>query len=211
MVAMAFITVEGIEGCGKSTQARRLADAWEGPVILTREPGGTAIGRQIRALLLGHEPAHLSPQAEALLFSADRAQHVAEVVRPSLELGRTVISDRYLDSSLAYQGYGRGLPLDALRSAATLATGGLTPDVTVLVDVPVGVGLGRVRGRGGRDRMEAEAVEFHERVRTGFLEMAAREPARFLVVDGAGTPESVFDLLRAGLIPRLRGEGGALR
>jgi dTMP kinase len=208
---MAFITVEGIEGCGKSTQARRLVSAWEGPVVLTREPGGTAIGQQIRALLLGHEPAQLTPQAEALLFSADRAQHVAEVVRPNLELGRTVVSDRYLDSSLAYQGYGRGLSLDALRSAAALATGGLTPDVTVLVDVPVGVGLGRVRGRGIRDRMEAEAIEFHERVRLGFLELAAREPARFLVVDGSGTPESVFDLVRAGLLPRLRGEGGALR
>ena len=211
MVAMAFITVEGIEGCGKSTQARQLVGAWVGPVILTREPGGTEIGRRIRGLLLGNEPAQLCPQAEALLFSADRAQHDAEVIRPNLERGTTVISDRYLDSSLAYQGYGRGLSLDALREAATLATGGLKPDVTVLVDVPVEVGLRRVRGRGPRDRLEAETIDFHERVRAGFLEMAAREPARFLVVDGTGSPKSVFALVSAGLIPRLRGEGGALR
>jgi dTMP kinase len=208
---MAFITIEGIEGCGKSTQASRLARAWAGPVVLTREPGGTELGRGIRRLLLGSEPGPIAPQAEVMLFMADRAQHVAEVIRPALAAGTAVISDRYLDSSLAYQGYGRGLPLALLRSAATLATGGLEPDVTVLVDVPVDLGLNRIRGRGAHDRMEREAVDFHERVRAGFLDLASGAPRRFLVVDGTGDPESVFARVRAGLLPRLGGEGGGLR
>lgn len=197
-----FITVEGIEGSGKSTQAARLAAALGPETVLTQEPGGTALGRAIRKLLL--DPAHgaLVAEAEVLLFFADRAQHVGELIRPALAAGRTVVSDRYTDSSVAYQGYGRGIPLDVIASVARAATGGLVPDVTLLVDVPAREGLARVARRGSRDRMEAEAVAFHERVREGYLGMAAREPGRFVRVDGLGLPDEVEARIRAALADR---------
>jgi len=193
-----FVTFEGIEGCGKSTQARRLAAAVGAQALLTQEPGGTEIGRTIRELLLDNRRRGMAPAAEVLLFFADRAQHVAERVRPALEAGRVVISDRYADSSLAYQGYGRGLALPDLRAALQLATGGLTPELTLFLDVPVEVGLGRIAKRGRSDRLESEQLAFHERVRAGYLSLAAAEPRRWSTIDGTSGEEEVFgQVLRA--------------
>ena len=181
---MAFVTLEGIEGSGKSTQARRLAK-WLGPeTLLTQEPGGTEIGRAIRGLLLDHGHRAMASAAEVLLFFADRAQHVEELVRPALEAGRNVVSDRFTDSSLAYQGYGRGLDRDLILAVARLATGGLQPDLTVRLDGPVDVGLARAGRRGPQDRLESEVREFHDRVRAGYLEMAEGDPRRWVRVDG---------------------------
>jgi len=199
---MAFITFEGMEGCGKSTQAKLLARALGPDVVLTQEPGGTAIGRAIRQLLLDPVNRAMSPEAEVLLFFADRAQHVAEVIRPALAAGRTVISTRYVDTSLAYQGYGRGLDLDRIRSVAVLATGGLRPDLTLFFDLPLEVGLARVVRRGVRDRLESEVREFHERVRNGYLELAAAEPDRWIRIDASGSEADVEARTRAAVEAR---------
>lgn len=182
-----FITFEGGEGAGKSTQLARLAARLEEsgvPYRLTKEPGGTPIGDQIRATLL--DPTlEMKPLAEFLLYSASRAQLVREVVRPALERGEVVVCDRYADSTLAYQGYGRGLPLPFLQSVTTEATGGLTPTLTVLLDIDPAVGLVRVAQRGQADRLEQADLSFHQRLRDGFLALAAQEPERWLVLDAS--------------------------
>lgn len=182
-----FVTIEGPEGAGKTTQAARLARFLEGQgqsVTLVREPGGTELGERLREILLERRSAGtILPRADALLFNASRAQLVDELIRPALERGEVVIATRFTDSTLAYQGYGLGLPLDDLRAVERFATGGLVPGRTVLLDVPVEVGLSR---KGIRERTRFEAAYdrgFHERVRTGFLELARADPNRIRVVD----------------------------
>ena len=199
---MPFITFEGIEGCGKSTQAQRLAERLGSRALLSREPGGTAIGLAVREVLLDPASRGMAPVTELLLYFADRAQHMAEVVRPALAKGLVVLCDRHVESSLAYQGYGRRLSLDAIRGLAELATGGLRPDAIVLVDVPVALGLTRARKRGAQDRLEAEVIEFHERVRSGYDALLAEEPERWLRVDGRGPADAVFETLWRGLAGR---------
>ncbi|MEV6305148.1 dTMP kinase [Actinoplanes sp. NPDC051861] len=189
-----FVVFEGGEGAGKSTQVTRLADALKAEgrdVVVTREPGATPVGSRIRGLVLDKGDAP-SPRAEALLYAADRAHHVATVVRPALARGAVVISDRYVDSSLAYQGAGRTLPVQEISWLSAWATGGLKPDLVVLLDVDPGVGLTRVDSRGeGADRLESESRTFHERVRYAFLDLAAADPKRYLVLDAARPVEEI--------------------
>ncbi|MBM4445199.1 MAG: dTMP kinase [Chloroflexi bacterium] len=181
-----FITFEGGEGCGKSTQARalyrRLARSGVS-VMLTREPGGTPLGEQTRRQLKRAQDLPISPLAELFLVAAARAQLVREAIRPGLERNITVICDRYTDSTLAYQGYGRGLDLDAIRTVNDIASGGLAPDLVVLLDIPVDVGLARKKAP-GRDRFESAGTAFHHRVRRGYRAMARADRKRWLMVDG---------------------------
>jgi dTMP kinase len=180
-----FIVFEGIDGAGKTTQARLLATALirrGHPVVLTREPGGTPVGEKIRSLLLDPVLAGLNPLAEALLYAGARAELVARIIRPALAQGRVVISDRFVDSSLAYQGYGRCLDLKELEQLNALATGGLVADLTVLLDMPAAGALARLAGRA--DRIERERQDFFDRVRRGYLQLVKRAPERYLVLDG---------------------------
>ena len=181
-----FITLEGPDGSGKTTQAQMLA-AYQRElgfdVVQTREPGGTGIGEQIRAVVHSPSNTEMGAQTEILLYSASRAQLVTQLLRPALAAGKLVICDRYADSTLAYQGYGRGLDLTMLRSITAFATGGLTPDLTICLDILPEQGLERRRLGGGEwNRLDAETLEFHRRVRAGYLELAGLEPARWVVI-----------------------------
>jgi dTMP kinase len=193
-----FIAFEGGDACGKSTQASRLA-ARRG-ARLTREPGGTALGERVRAIFLDPDGGPVEARAEALLVAAARAQHVAEVIEPELAAGRDVVTDRFTGSSLAYQGYGRGLPLEDVRAVSTFATAGLEPDVYVLLEVPAAEAVRRLGDE--RDRMEAAGDEFHQRVRAGYSALAAADDA-WVVVDGGGTPDEVEAAVWAALSGRL--------
>jgi dTMP kinase len=200
-----FITFEGPEGSGKSTQISRLAAVLEArnlPVYMTREPGGTTIGNAIRAVLLDPARTEMSPRAEALLFNAARAQIVDQVIRPALDAGQLVLCDRYADSTLAYQGYGHGQALEPLRSLGDYATGGLTPDLTIFLDIDVREGLQRKQAGGAEEwnRMEEKALAFHQAVRAGYLELAAAEPDRWLIVDASQS----IDAVHAAILARLQ-------
>jgi dTMP kinase len=193
-----FITFEGIDGCGKSTHIRMLGEALaaSGTVpLVTREPGGTFVGERVRGLLLTAEGTGLIPVAELLLYAADRAQHVATIVRPALDSGRSVLCDRYIDSTVAFQGYGRGVEVSTITDLNRIATGGLLPDLTLLLDVDPLIARRRLDKRrtitepDARDRFDEEAGEFHSRVREGYLKMAAAEPRRFTIVDSSGPVE----------------------
>lgn len=185
-----FIAFEGGEACGKSTQAALLAAALD--AVLTREPGGTAIGEQVRGLLLDPAITAMEPRAEALLMAAARAQHVTEVIEPALAAGRHVVTDRYAGSSIAYQGYGRGLPVDEVRWLSDFASGGLWPDLTILLDVDRALGPDRPL-----DRMEQAGKAFHERVAEGFRRQAREDPAHWVIVDGSGSIDEVAERVRA--------------
>jgi len=194
-----FIAFEGGEACGKSTQAARLAVRLG--AVLTREPGGTPLGARLRAVLLDPET-RLVDRAEALLMAADRAQHVAEVIRPELAAGRHVVTDRYAGSSLAYQGFGRGLPVDEVRRLSDWAADGLWPDLTLLLDVPLD--LAAERQAGGRpDRLEAAGDDFHARVAEGFRTLAAEDRDRWVVVDGTLGIDEVEAMIWTAVTDRL--------
>jgi dTMP kinase len=202
-----FITLEGGEGSGKSTQAQALKALLEDAgrnVTVTREPAGCPLGQRVRELL-NDRALKLAPWSEFLLFAAARAQHVAEVIRPALDRRDVVICDRFGDSSVAYQGYGRGLSIDDVRDVNRMATRGLVPDLTVLLNVPVETGLGRKAGEKAPDRIGQEGAQFHERVRQGYLAMAAQEPDRFLVRDGTLPPEEITRTIRRRLESLLLG------
>lgn len=186
-----FITFEGGEGSGKTTQLTALlahVRGLRGDAVETRDPGGTAIGNQVRELLLNRDNVRMSSLAELFLYEASRAQLVQEVIRPALDAGRIVLCDRFTDSTVAYQGYGRGLDLHLLERLNAVAAGGLRPDLTFLLDLDPVVGLARAQARvapfrQGRDRLEAEVLEFHQRVRAGYRAVAAREPHRIVILD----------------------------
>jgi dTMP kinase len=199
-----FLAFEGGEASGKSTQAARLADRLG--AVLTHEPGATSVGEKLRAVLLDPLTAPMSARAEALLLAADRAQHVAEVVRPHLESGRHVVTDRYIASSLAYQGFGRGLPLDEVRELSIWATQGLLPDVTILLDVPAEVAQQRLEGRA--DRFEAEEGAFHRRVIEGYRTLAASDPQGWVVIEGTDTPDEVEQATWSAVSAKLPDLGG---
>ena len=193
-----FITLEGGDGSGKSTQSARLTgwltDAGHA-VVVTREPGGTSLGLELRDIVL-HRRGEIAPRAEALLYAADRAHHIATVVRPALERGDIVVQDRYIDSSVAYQGAGRVLDGGEVRDISLWAAEGLLPDLTVLLDLPESDGRDRMATRTKYDRLEAEAGEFHGRVRAGYLALAAAEPERFLVLDARESIAAIADAIR---------------
>jgi dTMP kinase len=199
-----FITFEGIEGCGKSTQVKRLAKRLAGygiPLLATLEPGGTPMGELIRRILLDARNKHLAPLAELMLYAADRAQHVEEVIRPALDEGKWVICDRFFDATLAYQGSARGLDSNLIRYLNVKITQGIRPDMTFLLDCPVDVGLKRALRRGsrgpekGQDRFEKEKLAFHVEVRRAYLELARKNRKRFVVVDAASGRDEVEGLI----------------
>ncbi len=207
-----FITFEGIEGCGKTTQMKLLSDhlVERGhPVILTREPGGCPISLKIRDILLDAANSRMVPLAELLLYAAARAQHVSEVIKPALDAGKIVLCDRFTDATVAYQGYGRQLDQALIAKLNSLATGNVRPHLTVLIDCDVETGLKRANARieastGAREeRFELESVHFHRRVREGYLRLAAEDPARFIVIDGDRSIDEVETAVKDAVIARL--------
>jgi dTMP kinase len=190
-----FITFEGPDGSGKSTQARMLAERLRGdgrPVLETVEPGGPPIGQQIRRILLDPANKELTPVAELLLMFAARAQNVEQWILPALNQGKIVISDRFTDSSIAYQGAGRGLGWDTVLELDRIACHGLVPDITLCIDIDSETGLARALARGSSEtRLEDQAIEFHHKVREAYHELARRQPLRFHLIDGSGTPEAI--------------------
>jgi dTMP kinase len=204
-----FITFEGIEGCGKSTQAARLVRKLrelQKVCVATLEPGGTELGRNLRRILLDPRSVHLDPLAELLLYEADRAQHVKEVIKPALDRGEWVVCDRFADATSAYQGYARNQDIELIRELNGVATLGIRPDLTFLLDCPVSVGLGRAIRRnmdlekGGEDRFEREVVSFHEAVRRGYLSIAEEEKERVVLLDATLSEDrmgsEIFDHVR---------------
>lgn len=209
-----FITFEGIEGCGKTTQLRMLAKELERQgrrVMVTREPGGCPIAEKVRAILVDAENAAMVPLAELFLYAAARAQHVTEVIRPALKEGMIVLCDRFTDATTAYQGYGRGLDLTVITELNRIASDGIAPDLTLLIDCRVETGLARAMARieataGPREeRFEQESLSFHERVRNGYLRLAAGNPQRFLTISGEEGIDATFGLLRREVAGRLPG------
>ena len=201
-----FITLEGPDGGGKTTQASLLAEFLSRrgcDVIATREPGGTAIGDQVRQILSSLENTAMHPRTEILLFQASRAQHVEQVIRPHLAKGGIVVCDRYADSTLAYQGYGHQVDLERLRLIVDFATGGLKPDLTLLLDIDVEEGLRRRTNSGEWNRLDAYALAFHRRVRQGYFELARQEPERWVTVDAGRPEELVQEQLREVVMQRL--------
>ncbi len=205
----AFITFEGIDGCGKSTQLRMLASELRlrgSEVVSTHEPGGTPLGQRLRAALLDTEE-QVDPLAELLLFAADRAQHVRAMLRPALESGRTVLSDRYADATVAYQGAGRGFSSALIAQVVELATGGLKPDLTLLFDLPVELSRQRANHRArdtAADRLDVEDAPFHARVREAYLKIAADEPERVRVVDASGSVQETYSRMLEIVSPFLK-------
>ena len=214
-----FITLEGIEGSGKTSQARAVVGYLEERghrCLLTREPGGTRIGRQIRSILLDPENRDVAPAAELLLYMADRAQHIQTLILPALRSGRTVICDRYVDATVVYQGYARGLDMDLIARLHDRVLGGLKPDLTVVLDLPPETGLARAwrqietgERAGSESRFEKEDLDFHRKIREGYLNLARLHPDRFRVVDADRSPERVrediFHILAASVGPRPAG------
>jgi dTMP kinase len=201
-----FITFEGGEGSGKSTQTKLLKEWLEKDnekVLLTREPGGTPLGNQLRDILLDNKTGNISPRAEALMYAADRANHVYTMIRPALEKGEVVISDRYFDSSVAYQGAGRVLSPAEVARISRWATESLTPTLTIIMDLPAEIGLARLQST---DRLESEPLAFHERVRHEYLNLAYQDPERFLIVDASQSIEQIHQEIieRVGLIKALK-------
>lgn len=208
-----FITFEGIEGCGKSTQCRMLKQWLEArgrSVLLTLEPGGSRLGRQLRSILLDMASQDLTGESELFLYLADRSQHVSQVITPALTRGEVVISDRYADSTVVYQGYGRGLDPKLLHQLNSVAVSGTWPDLTLLLDLPVATGLKRAlkrdlnEGKNATEgRFEAESERFHNRVREGYLTWASLHLDRFAVIDAADDPETVFERVRQAVSEKL--------
>ena len=202
-----FIALEGPEGAGKSTQAISLRTEITRaglPVVLTREPGGTAIGEQIRSVVLHQSNCAMLPETEVLLYAAARAQHVEEVLRPSLKSGAVVICDRYVDSTFAYQGGGRQLDMTALKSIQQYATGGLVPDLRILLDLPVEIGLQRRLADAAEvNRLDVAELGFHRRVREAFLGLAAEDLESWVVIDASATPDQVTTAVLSAVMPRL--------
>ena len=205
-----FITLEGIEGSGKTTQLRYLVEFFEergNPCVTTREPGRTLIGNKIRSILLDPESKDMDPITELLLYMADRAQHIHSLVKPSLSEGKTVLCDRYFDATLVYQGFARGLDIDLLVQLHKILFNDLKPDLTILLDLPPGVGLARAWNQlnngqrcGGESRFEEETLAFHAKVRAGYLELARLEPDRFRIIDAVQDEKHVRDTIREVLL-----------
>lgn len=196
-----FVVFEGGEGSGKSTQARLLAERWG--AVLTFEPGGTEVGQRLREILLSPETGDLDPRAEALLMAADRAHHVSTKIRPALNRGKDVVCDRFVGSSLAYQGHARGLGIEEVRALSTFATDGLVPDLVLLLVVPPDEAATRMAAAGKPDRLEAAGEEFHRKVAEAYVILAAHDPDRWVVIDGSGSVEEVEARVQEAVEARL--------